>query len=58
MGDFARMWADLAPVGRVAATGGYRRFAWSREDHELREWFAAECARRGLDLVTDRVGNQ
>ncbi|HHU09212.1 MAG TPA: allantoate amidohydrolase [Intrasporangiaceae bacterium] len=52
------MWADLAPVGRVAATGGYRRYAWSREDHDLREWFAGECRARGLDLMTDRVGNQ
>ncbi|MCA1781741.1 MAG: allantoate amidohydrolase [Intrasporangiaceae bacterium] len=58
MREFTRMWADLAPVGRVASSGGYRRFAWTREDHDLREWFAGECARRGLDLVTDRVGNQ
>ncbi len=58
MGEFARMWADLAPVGRVASTGGYHRFAWTREDDELREWFVAECAHRGLDVVTDRVGNQ
>ncbi len=54
---FARMWSDLAPVGR-GADGGYRRFAWSAEDHVLREWFAGEAAARGLDLVTDRVGNQ
>lgn len=51
------MWSDLEPVGR-ASSGGYRRFAWTAEDLTLREWFAAECARRGLDLTTDRVGNQ
>lgn len=55
--SFDPMWADLDPVGR-ASSGGYRRFAWTREDHTLREWFAAECARRGLDLVEDRMGNQ
>src|SRR3954451_24525280 len=52
------MWADLLPVGRSAATKGYRRFAWTRADLTLREWFAAEAARRGLDLVVDRNGNQ
>ena len=51
------MWAELEPVGR-APSGGYRRFAWSAEDLTLREWFAAESARRGLDLTVDRVGNQ
>ena len=55
--SFDRMWADLDPVGQVAS-GGYRRFAWSREDATLREWFAAEAQARGLDLVEDRVGNQ
>ncbi|MDO5502530.1 MAG: allantoate amidohydrolase [Actinomycetia bacterium] len=58
MTEFTRMWADLQPVGRAPATGGYRRYAWTREDHDLREWFAAECAARGLDVLTDRVGNQ
>ena len=52
------MWDDLQPLGRSAATGGYRRFAWTREDHHLREWFAGECTRRGLDLTEDRMGNQ
>src|SRR3954471_7561486 len=52
------MWAELAPVGRDPGTGGYRRYAWTRTDHDLREWFAAECAARGLDLVEDRAGNQ
>jgi N-carbamoyl-L-amino-acid hydrolase len=47
----------LEPVGRVAS-GGYRRFAWTREDADLREWFGAEAAALGLDLTTDRAGNQ
>ncbi|WP_034623305.1 allantoate amidohydrolase [Cellulomonas sp. URHE0023] len=51
------MWSDLAPVGR-AGDGGYRRFAWTQEDHVLREWFAGEADARGLSLVTDRAGNQ
>ncbi|WP_272914464.1 allantoate amidohydrolase [Ornithinimicrobium cavernae] len=54
---FDAMWQDLEPVGR-AQSGGYRRFAWTGEDHTLREWFAAECRRRGLDLAEDRMGNQ
>jgi beta-ureidopropionase / N-carbamoyl-L-amino-acid hydrolase len=54
---FDCMWSDLESVGR-APGGGYRRFAWTAEDHTLREWFEGECARRGLDLTTDRVGNQ
>jgi N-carbamoyl-L-amino-acid hydrolase len=61
MGDqssFDRMWNELSPVGRSAATGGYRRFAWTRTDHDLREWFAGQAAERGLSLVLDRAGNQ
>ena len=54
---FDRMWADLAPVGRAAATGGYRRFAWTSVDATLREWFTGEAGRRGLDVTTDRAGN-
>ncbi|MGO0575873.1 allantoate amidohydrolase [Ornithinimicrobium panacihumi] len=54
---FDGMWADLEPVGKVGS-GGYRRFAWTAEDHTLREWFALEVRRRGLDLTEDRVGNQ
>ncbi len=55
--SFDRMWGELQPIGR-ALSGGYRRFAWTREDHTLREWFAGECAARGLDLTEDRMGNQ
>lgn len=52
------MWTAIDPVGRDGGTGGYWRFAWTRDDHDLREWFAGECAARGLDLTTDRMGNQ
>ena len=55
---FDRMWAELAPLGRDGSTGGYRRFAWTRTDHDLREWFAGQCAKRGLALTEDRAGNQ
>jgi beta-ureidopropionase / N-carbamoyl-L-amino-acid hydrolase len=52
------MWSELEPIGRHPRTGGYRRYAWTAEDAELREWFAAQCRTRGLELVEDRVGNQ
>ena len=52
------MWHDLEALGLDDGSGGYHRFAWTREDHDLREWFAGECAGRGLDLTTDRMGNQ
>jgi beta-ureidopropionase / N-carbamoyl-L-amino-acid hydrolase len=55
---FDAMWEELLPVGRDAGTGGYRRFAWTREDAALREWFVAAASSRGLDVVEDRVGNQ
>src|SRR5450756_610242 len=50
--------AALEPIGREASTGGYRRYAWTRVDATLREWFAGEATARGLGLVTDRAGNQ
>ncbi len=55
---FDRLWDQLADIGRNAGSGGYRRYALTPEDHELREWFAAEAAARGLDPTTDRMGNQ
>ncbi|RVX47967.1 N-carbamoyl-L-amino-acid hydrolase [Nonomuraea polychroma] len=51
------MLEPLARIGRDPATGGYVRDAWSEADMELREWFAGEAARRGLDLREDRNGN-
>ncbi|MDN5859492.1 MAG: allantoate amidohydrolase [Pseudonocardia sp.] len=56
-GGFSAMWAELEPVGR-ASSGGYRRFALTREDHTLREWFVGAAGARGLDVHTDRAGNQ
>jgi len=55
--SFDRMWADLAPLGRDASTGGYRRYAWTGIDIVLRQWFRDEAAQRGLDVVRDRAGN-
>ncbi len=52
------MWSDLEPIGRSGETGGYRRHAWTRVDHDLREWFVSECAARGLEVTEDRAGNQ
>ncbi len=52
-----RLLGAIADVGR-APSGGYERFAWTAHDLTLREWFAGEAAARGLDLVTDRAGNQ
>ncbi|MET0765335.1 MAG: allantoate amidohydrolase [Blastococcus sp.] len=57
MSTFDRMWADLAPLGRDASTGGYRRYAWTGTDIVLRQWFRGEAERRGLDVVQDRAGN-
>ncbi|MFV0434892.1 MAG: allantoate amidohydrolase [Leucobacter sp.] len=47
---------DIADVGRDAKRGGYSRPVFSHPEIELREWFLAEAARRGLDIETDRNG--
>jgi N-carbamoyl-L-amino-acid hydrolase len=47
----------IADIGR-APSGGYRRFAWSDADMELREWFVGEAEARGMDVVEDGNGNQ
>lgn len=55
--SFVSMWADLGDIGRSSETGGYRRFALTPEDGQLREWFDQEAARRSLDRTVDRAGN-
>jgi beta-ureidopropionase / N-carbamoyl-L-amino-acid hydrolase len=52
------MFEEIRDVGRNPGTGGYRRFVWNDADQQLREWFAGEAKRRGLDLHVDRNGNQ
>jgi beta-ureidopropionase / N-carbamoyl-L-amino-acid hydrolase len=55
---FEQLWLAIAEIGRDPATGGYRRFAWTEADLNMREWFSGECATRGMDLIEDRMGNQ
>ncbi|WP_206319143.1 allantoate amidohydrolase [Actinacidiphila epipremni] len=52
------MWRDLAVLGRSAASGGYRRYAWTPADADCRAWFRAQADARGLAYETDRNGNQ
>ncbi len=56
--SFEEMWAELLPVGRSAASGGYRRFAWNSADAECRAWFEQQARDRGLAYELDRNGNQ
>ncbi|MEU6517299.1 allantoate amidohydrolase [Streptomyces sp. NPDC046978] len=55
---FHSMWAELLPIGRSSASGGYRRFAWTAADSECRAWFEEQARGRGLALEVDRNGNQ
>ncbi|MEV3990257.1 allantoate amidohydrolase [Streptomyces sp. NPDC049837] len=52
------MWRQLAPIGRHAATRGYRRYAWTGADADCRTWFQEQAEARGLTYETDRNGNQ
>jgi N-carbamoyl-L-amino-acid hydrolase len=54
---FDGLWASILDVGRDAASGGYRRFAWTAADLTLREWFSGEAQRRGMTVEEDRNGN-
>ncbi|WP_082489767.1 allantoate amidohydrolase [Frigoribacterium sp. Leaf172] len=56
--SFDGVWGDLEGVGRDPRSGGYDRFSWTGVDLGLREWFAAEATRRGLEVEVDRNGNQ
>ncbi len=56
-GGFEQLWADLAPLGRSAASGGYFRQPWTAADSELRAWFVEQAEARGLAVESDGVGN-
>ncbi|MGH9095187.1 MAG: allantoate amidohydrolase [Acidimicrobiales bacterium] len=49
--------AALAPIG-ARADGGFDRFAWTKEDRQLRGWFEAQAAARDLTVDVDGNGNQ
>jgi N-carbamoyl-L-amino-acid hydrolase len=55
--DFDRMWADLAPVGRSAASGGYFRQPFTPAERECHAWFVTQCEARGLRVEQDGNGN-
>lgn len=55
---FRHLWDELAPIGRNARSGGYQRQLMTSQDAQLREWFAAHAASRGLDVEVDGNGNQ
>lgn len=52
------MWAELLPIGRSSASGGYRRYAWTAADADCRAWFREQAEARGLTYEVDRNGNQ
>lgn len=56
--SFHAMWRSLRPLGRSAASGGYRRYAWTGADADCRLWFRMQAEARRLDVETDRNGNQ
>ena len=55
--SFDRLYAELEPIGRDPATGGYRRFVYADAELTLREWFTSQAAARSLDVHEDRGGN-
>ncbi|EFL32627.1 allantoate amidohydrolase [Streptomyces viridochromogenes DSM 40736] len=55
---FHSMWAELVPIGRSSASGGYRRYAWTPADLDCRAWFKEQAESRGLAYEVDRNGNQ
>jgi len=52
----AGLLGEVADVGRDPQRGGYTRPVHSVAEHTLREWFAAQASKRGLEVETDRNG--
>ena len=55
--QFGELWAQVVPVGRDPASGGYLRYSWSAPDLALRAWFVAAARQRGMDVEVDGNGN-
>jgi N-carbamoyl-L-amino-acid hydrolase len=54
---FISAWADLAGVGRDHLRGGFSRHVFDDAEMQLRQWFAEQALRRGLEVENDRNGN-
>ena len=54
---FVSVWSDVAGVGRDHLRGGYSRHAFDDPEMQLRQWFAEQAQRRGLEVENDRNGN-
>ncbi|GAA4960871.1 allantoate amidohydrolase [Kineococcus glutinatus] len=52
----AGLLAEVGGTGTDPVRGGYSRPVWSTAELELREWFTAHAAARGLDVEADRNG--
>ena len=55
--SFEQMWADIAPIGRSASTGGYFRQPFTSAEGELRDWFRQAAESRGFKVEIDPIGN-
>jgi len=54
---FEELWAEVAPIGRSAETGGYFRQPYAGAELELRDWFRGAAQQRGFKVETDQIGN-
>lgn len=52
----AGLLAEIADVGRDGVRGGYSRPVLSDAELDLRQWFLAHAAKRGLETETDHNG--
>lgn len=53
---FAKLWAELTPIGR-AESGGYLRYALTEPETALRAWFRRQAGERDMPVTEDGNGN-
>jgi N-carbamoyl-L-amino-acid hydrolase len=56
MSDVVSLLRQIEDTGRDVRGPGYQRPGFSATERELRDWFLAEAARRGLDIEIDANG--